>query len=132
MSIIGLNAVGWEGRYRAHMSSARWRNTRTDMIRLRGSRCEGCKVEYPASQLEVHHKTYERMGAERIGDLMVLCPPCHRTEDALRAQQGRERSRLARARAQRQAALETYALKVYGDHEVDVEEEFDEWLDGGS
>jgi len=28
--------------------------------------------------LEVHHLTYDRLGDERMDDLEVLCPDCHR------------------------------------------------------
>ena len=31
--------------------------------------------------MEVHHKTYERLGKERRSDLEVLCPRCHRIAD---------------------------------------------------
>ncbi len=39
-----------------------------------GPRCQACGG---AERLEVHHLTYERLGYERLTDLMVLCHACH-------------------------------------------------------
>jgi hypothetical protein len=32
--------------------------------------------------VEVHHLTYERLGAELPGDLEAVCAPCHRAAHA--------------------------------------------------
>ena len=34
--------------------------------------------------LHVHHKTYERLGAERLEELMIICRPCHEKEHGIR------------------------------------------------
>ncbi len=81
---------------------------------------------------EVHHKTYERVGNERLDDLIVLCPECHEFEDKIRAKQGEARSREAREAAIYNNGLNTYMTKKYGDDwqfgECDAEE-YDEWLE---
>ena len=98
-----------------------------DMLRLRGARCERCG--HPHS-LELHHKTYERLGRELTSDLEVLCRRCHESADKERALEGQRRSATARYNA----GLDTYASKKYGDdwdYQRDpeqVSEEYDQWL----
>jgi 5-methylcytosine-specific restriction endonuclease McrA len=70
--------------YLQHIRSARWRNMRKDMARLRNHRCERCGNGPP---LHLHHKTYDRLGRELISDLEVLCCQCHRAADGERAKQ---------------------------------------------
>lgn len=45
------------------------------MLRLASYRCERCGAK---RDLQVHHKTYERLGVERDQDLEVVCADCHR------------------------------------------------------
>jgi hypothetical protein len=84
---------------------------------------ERCGHQY---SLELHHKTYERLGRELISDLEVLCKGCHEQADKERALEGQRRS----AAAQYHAALDTYATKKYGEDweyrgdPARVEEEF--------
>jgi hypothetical protein len=120
----------WRRRYRAHLASARWKNIRQDLFRLRGNRCERCGHGH--WRLEVHHKTYERLGRERASDLEVVCPTCHEAAD-----RDRERT-AARKRAQNRynSGLDTFASKKYGDDwemgyisECDAAEAFNRWLE---
>jgi len=118
---------GWHAKYQAHIRSAKWRNMRNDMLRLRNNRCERCTSQY---NLELHHKTYERLGRELIADLELLCHRCHEQADIERATQGRIRS----AQARYYAALNTYATKKYGDDWVSwgddgIAEEFNQWIE---
>ncbi len=46
-------ADDWRERYTKHINSARWRNMRQDMIRLRGNKCERCGLSVT---LQLHHK----------------------------------------------------------------------------
>ena len=41
-----------------------------------GVRCQVCNTD--KSILDTHHRTYERLGRELDGDLIVLCRDCHR------------------------------------------------------
>jgi 5-methylcytosine-specific restriction endonuclease McrA len=43
-------------------------------------RCERCGA--PAD--DVHHRTYRRLGVERLEDVEVLCASCHALADAER------------------------------------------------
>lgn len=60
--------------YRAYMRSAEWRRRRLEVIRRAGGICERCH-RWPI--VNVHHLTYERLGAELPGDLLGVCPRCH-------------------------------------------------------
>jgi formate-dependent nitrite reductase cytochrome c552 subunit len=44
-----------------------------------GFRCRICNAGRDAAQLEVHHRTYEWLGCEEVGDLTTLCSQCHHT-----------------------------------------------------
>jgi hypothetical protein len=116
----------WRRRYFEHVNSARWRNMRKDIVRLRGNKCERCGTN--SSSLQLHHKNYERLGKELTSDLELLCLPCHATADRERAERGRAKS----ASALYAAGLDTYASKKYGDdwawcRDPDrVEEEYDD------
>jgi hypothetical protein len=61
--------------YRRYLQSERWAARRGRILLRAGDRCERCGGGAPA---EVHHLTYDRLGAERDGDLIALCAPCHR------------------------------------------------------
>lgn len=63
--------------YRRYLSSNKWRDKRSEAIAVSGYCCEKCGVSKWSVRLEVHHITYERLGEERLGDLMVLCRECH-------------------------------------------------------
>lgn len=51
-----------------------WKARREEALDRRGRRCELCRA---TSRLQVHHNTYERVGAELPDDLVVLCNACH-------------------------------------------------------
>lgn len=60
--------------------------TRNRALMLAGYRCERCDSK---RDLQVHHRTYERLGHEWDEDLEVLCDACHGEHHAiLRAQHG--------------------------------------------
>jgi hypothetical protein len=82
-SIASAASAEWRKAYNLHIRSAQWRNTRKTLFKMRGKRCEVCGSS--ASQLELHHLTYERMGRESAKDLLIVCPDCHTREDRKRA-----------------------------------------------
>ena len=61
--------------YRSYLSSTAWRKKRDRVLRRDKHTCQTCGVK--AAHLEVHHRTYERVGRERLGDLITLCSACH-------------------------------------------------------
>jgi 5-methylcytosine-specific restriction endonuclease McrA len=119
----------WRSHYEKHIRSARWRNTKAAIIKLREGRCEHCQRR--TTDIELHHKTYERLGRERIADLELLCRTCHADADRVREAATRQKVAIARY----QAGLETYASKKYGEEWADrldsdqIAEEFDSWLE---
>lgn len=60
--------------YGYYLRSPAWQEKRRAVLRRAGHRCEGCGKDRP---LQVHHKTYERVGDEFLFDLQALCDPCH-------------------------------------------------------
>jgi hypothetical protein len=62
--------------YHEYINSPRWKK-RADRIKKRVGCCSVCKS---TNNLNVHHKTYERLGRERNKDLVVLCRDCHLIE----------------------------------------------------
>lgn len=61
-------------RYERYLDSPEWRERRAVAIRKAGGRCQVCNGP---DRLEVHHRTYERLGSEMEDDLTVLCHDCH-------------------------------------------------------
>jgi 5-methylcytosine-specific restriction endonuclease McrA len=65
--------------YERHLRSKPWKALRERALRRAGSRCESPQCSSSVSiGVEVHHLTYERLGHERLSDVIVLCRPCHR------------------------------------------------------
>lgn len=62
--------------YREYLRTPEWRRTRAAAI-LRAGGCCSLDVTH-TDGLEVHHRTYERLGEELASDLTVLCRACHR------------------------------------------------------
>ena len=64
--------AGWWDWYSAYLDSAAWKKTR----RLALERDNyTCVCGSPATQ--VHHRTYDRVGYEKLEDLISVCVPCH-------------------------------------------------------
>jgi 5-methylcytosine-specific restriction endonuclease McrA len=119
----------WRARYDKYLRSTRWKNIRKDMMKLRKSSCERCGRQAPS--LDVHHKTYDRLGRELIADLELLCQSCHVEADRERAQAGADRS----AQALLTARIAGFAASKYGEDWEDridpdqAGEEFFGWLE---
>jgi len=60
--------------YGEYLKSEEWAQRRSLALVRDGYKCQDCQE--PATQ--VHHTTYERVGAERLEDLVSLCQRCHR------------------------------------------------------
>ena len=66
--------------YRAYLRTPEWRRARAAALERAGYSCS-MDVTH-TEQLDVHHRTYERLGAELATDLTVLCRPCHQLHHA--------------------------------------------------
>lgn len=60
--------------YRSYLASDAWRRKRALLLRRAGHRCQVCNAR---GRLDIHHRTYERLGREHPADLGVLCRACH-------------------------------------------------------
>jgi restriction endonuclease Mrr len=61
--------------YQLYLRTPEWRRTRAAALLRAGYACS-LDVSH-TEDLEVHHRTYERLGAELVSDLAVLCHSCH-------------------------------------------------------
>ncbi len=60
--------------YEEYLSSVEWRDRRSILLDRFSHKCQICGS---SAKLQIHHRTYERVGNERIEDLTVLCDACH-------------------------------------------------------
>jgi 5-methylcytosine-specific restriction endonuclease McrA len=60
--------------YRLYLETPHWKRTREAALKRAGHQCALCPS---TTDLQVHHRTYDRRGCERPEDLIVLCDPCH-------------------------------------------------------
>lgn len=61
-------------KYEAYLISPEWRQKRALALQWADDRCQVCNSPH---DLQVHHRTYERVGNEDLADLTVLCLECH-------------------------------------------------------
>lgn len=67
--------------YLATLSSKEFKRRKTARVKATRSHCERCGLYFPRSGLQLHHKTYERLGNELETDLELLCRECHIVAD---------------------------------------------------
>jgi 5-methylcytosine-specific restriction endonuclease McrA len=58
----------------AYFLTEKWKKKRDAALKRAGHRCVLCNSQ---EKLEVHHRTYVRLGRELCGDLIALCGECH-------------------------------------------------------
>jgi 5-methylcytosine-specific restriction endonuclease McrA len=63
--------------YLEYLESPEWWTIRKQAVRRADYCCERCGNR---GSIEVHHRTYCRLGDESAEDLEVLCSTCHRAE----------------------------------------------------
>jgi hypothetical protein len=61
--------------YPTYLRTPEWKRTRAAALVRAGNACS-LDVSH-TDPLEVHHRTYEHLGAELVSDLIVLCHTCH-------------------------------------------------------
>lgn len=61
--------------YADYLRTAHWQRVRLLALERAGNACELCAA---TDRLEVHHRTYERLGFERPLDVIALCHDCHK------------------------------------------------------
>lgn len=61
--------------YAAYLRSGHWKAVRVKLLASLSKRvCAGCR--WP-EELQVHHRSYARLGHERLSDVVLLCQACH-------------------------------------------------------
>ena len=60
--------------YDTYLNSEEWKRKREWVLIFWNHECALCSS---AINLHIHHRTYERLGNEKITDLIVLCKACH-------------------------------------------------------
>lgn len=60
--------------YGLYLKTPHWQSVRKAALARAENRCALCN---DIQNLEVHHRTYSRRGAERPADVVVLCGACH-------------------------------------------------------
>jgi uncharacterized protein with PIN domain len=61
--------------YHDYLKSEQWEIKRQEKFKQVGKRCQVCNGSY---RLQIHHRTYDRIGKEKLDDLTVLCSTCHK------------------------------------------------------
>jgi hypothetical protein len=92
---LGLRMEDYETKY---LFSSHWREFRECALKAQEERqgeniCERCPDganKRAASELHLHHRTYERLGKERLEDVEILCRECH---DKIHLRDGKSRAR---------------------------------------
>ena len=78
---IKVEEISRRCKYEGYLLSQAWYEKRKLKLFNSDYTCEKCGYcSYKSIEerpLDVHHKTYERLGNELPGDLMVLCRKCH-------------------------------------------------------
>lgn len=77
--VVERPAPGAAGFYERYLASADWRRSEARLreLSLAAHRCRLCGRGSPETVLEVHHRSYERLGQELASDLCTLCRECH-------------------------------------------------------
>lgn len=70
-----IGPKAWRARYKLYLYSAQWYKLRAAVLQAALWHCQGCGQPNP--RLEVHHRTYQRVGREEPNDLRALCKACH-------------------------------------------------------
>jgi 5-methylcytosine-specific restriction endonuclease McrA len=60
--------------YHDYLKTPEWYRRRAVTLKIAEFKCMLC---FSPDELTVHHRTYERLGQERMTDLLVLCRECH-------------------------------------------------------
>lgn len=71
------NAAVSQKNYYDYIRSQDWTDKSSKAKKRAGNRCQLCNAPEGEVKLNTHHRTYERLGNEESGDLIVLCQDCH-------------------------------------------------------
>lgn len=73
---IAYKSGNFDQVYKQYLKSQIWRNRKEEFFSNPDNNyCQAC---WTFKRLQIHHKTYERVGNEDNNDLVTLCSRCHR------------------------------------------------------
>lgn len=76
----------WDLRYSEYLQSEQWLELREQVLKRDKYRCQWTgKSSRPGDPLQVHHMTYDRVGCERMEDLITVCRSAHQAHHNRRA-----------------------------------------------
>jgi hypothetical protein len=93
--------------FNVYLVSTHWLDVRKRYIKVHGNKCQECGSR---NRLQLHHKTYERLWAERLTDLVMLCEVHHAEQHDIPEHIIKQR-RQARLRYNRAVRNATYTLR---------------------
>lgn len=62
---------------KSHRPHPYWQKVRMARYEADGHKCVLCKRELDEHSFQTHHMSYERLGHERLRDVITLCNECH-------------------------------------------------------
>ncbi len=111
--------------YDDYLQTRHWRRRRDRALWLAGDRCERCGGR---RLLDVHHRSYARLGCEDDTDLIVLCHPCHdHTHEELALAAGGEGQGYDEVRT----GLADIVITITAMHRVDDDDAWRHYLEEG-
>jgi hypothetical protein len=110
--------------YEDYLQTEHWQTMRRLALEASDGACALCDS---AADLEVHHRTYARLGHERLRDLVVLCAECHgrhhgKLAEAQNATSVNEIEELHRELAIERRGAEFLAAEVSNSYLLGIEE----------
>ena len=63
--------------YSAYLQTKHWKAMKEKVYEEYGGICGVCGELVPKEFSNVHHRTYKRIGNEKMSDLILLCKSCH-------------------------------------------------------
>ncbi len=64
--------------YKAYLKHPQWQKVRQARLKFDDFKCAICHQDLTGEPYETHHLTYQRLGRERIRDVLTVCPNCHK------------------------------------------------------
>lgn len=64
--------------YQEYLKGSWWKEFSRKVKEFWNWRCAVCNAHIDDVTLDVHHRTYERLGREELTDCVALCRPCHK------------------------------------------------------
>jgi len=107
-------------KYQAYLLSPEWAAKRQKKFKQAGKRCQYCgRGRGQGIKVQIHHLNYDSLYNEKMSDLAVACPDCHKLADQVRKME---------------SGRNTFMIKKYGLNWTDnwtlgeATKEFQQWL----